>query len=291
MPSANQFSLPDGRLMSYELSPKSDEYSPTVLLSNSLCASFTTWDHVVPVLHNRGFRVLRYDQPGHGSSSPPANPESTTFESIADDVYSLLSNLGITSLYAWIGVSMGAATGIVFVTRNPGVVKNLVICDTISCAPVVAGVENLFAPRVEIARREGNLDSIVEQTLARWFAEPWMEVNSAETERMRAAMRKTSVEGFAACCNALTLTSFDLRALTPKVGSSVDRAMLVVGERDANLPQSMAELRDQIRQGFVSAGKEGVNVELKIIKGAGHVPYVDGFDQFCEIVTEFLQEI
>ncbi|KAF2256083.1 alpha/beta-hydrolase [Trematosphaeria pertusa] len=245
--------LPDGRRMSYHLSGSPN--SPVVMLSNSLCAPYETWARVVPVLSAKGYRILGYDQPGHGASSVPHDLHTTTFDSLAEDAKHLIDYLGIPKLFAWIGVSMGAATGIVFATKFPRTIQNLIACDTISCSPINAGTEDVFASRVNTARREGSLDSIIQQTLARWFAKSWRDENPAEVERLLAVMRTTSVDGFAACVNVLTSPSFDLRPLAPALGDVVERALFVVGENDANLLQTMAELKgrvDATRPGVVS---------------------------------------
>jgi pimeloyl-ACP methyl ester carboxylesterase len=219
----------------------------------------------------------------------PTNLGSATFDSLADDVHELLKCLGLKKIHAWIGVSMGAATGIVFVTKYPGVVSKLVVCDTISCSPVnEEGGTDVFGPRVATANKEGNMDSIVEGTLTRWFGAEWMKRNPEETSRLRNLMRGTTVAGFETCCAALRSPTFDLRPLFTKVASGVDDAMLVVGSRDANLPQTMDKMRDGIETGFKEAGKER-NVLLKVIPDAGHVCYIDGFEDFCQAVLPFVR--
>ena len=294
------FTLPTGRVIEYATTAPSSGDSgpgaPTVLLANSLCSPLTTWDRVVPRLAALGFRVLRYSPPGHGGSTAPKDLSSTTFDSLADDVRQLLAHLNVAQLHAWIGVSMGAATGVVFAARNPGVVARLVVCDTISCSPANAGTPDVFAPRVEAVRADadpdgGGMRALVEGTLERWFGRAWLDANPAEAERLRAALRTTSADGFETCCAALRSPTFDLRPLAADAGRGVtEGALLLVGENDAGLPQSMEELRRGIEAG-VREGKKGDGdavVELKVIKDAGHVCYVDGFEQFCEVVTGFL---
>jgi 3-oxoadipate enol-lactonase len=289
MASFQKITLPDGRGMSYSLSPEPSSSSPVVLLANSLCADATSWTKVVEVLHGAGLRTLRFDQPGHGASDVPADLGSTTFDSLADDVHALLESLGLGKLHAWIGVSMGAATGIVFVTKYPGIVSRLVACDTISFSPAnEEGGTDVFGPRVAAANKEGSMDSIIEGTLTRWFGPEWMESNPAETSRMRTLMRSTTVAGFETCCAALRSPTFDLRPLFAKVASGVDDALLVVGSKDANLPQTMDTMREGIEMGFKKAGRER-NVLLKVIPDAGHVCYVDGFESFCQAVVPFLK--
>ncbi|KAI0161262.1 alpha/beta-hydrolase [Xylariaceae sp. FL1272] len=281
--------LPDSRALSYDVtSAPTDKARPYILLASPLCAPLAAWDHVVPELVSLGFNVLRFDQPGHGSSGVPADLSTTTFDSMADDIHHLLTHLQIKKLYAWIGVSMGAATGIVYAAKYPGVIERLVPCDTISSSPVNAGIDDAFGPRVATAREAGNLDESVEGTLERWFGRSWMETNVSERDRMRKLMRTTSVDGFETCCVALRSKTFDLRPLTTKAGAGVESALLLVGANDANLPQSMQELRKGIEDGLKSKKGSSVSVELKVIENAGHVLFIDGFAQFIDIITKFL---
>ncbi|TQN66605.1 3-oxoadipate enol-lactonase 1 [Colletotrichum shisoi] len=285
MASAQQLTLPGGRILSYDLS--GPDSKPVVLLANSLSAPFTLWDRVVKVLHDNGFRTLRFDQPGHGKSSAPAGLD-TEFESIADDVHFLVTSLRVEKLFAWVGVSMGAATSFYFVTKYPGLVHKVAICDTISSSPKLAGVEDAFGPRAKAAGEAGDMREQVEQTMDRWFGADWIKANPDEAGRARAIMNQTTVEGFQTCCHALRSDRFDIRPLYERVGSGVDEALLVVGEKDANLPQAMKEMRDKVETGFRAAGKDN-KIELKVIAKAGHVPFVDSFEQFTEVILGYLK--
>ncbi|KAF4983837.1 hypothetical protein FZEAL_843 [Fusarium zealandicum] len=283
---ASTLTLPDSRALTYALDATPED-GPVIILSNSLCAPFGVWDHVVAILNTNGFRTLRYNQPGHGGSSAPKEL-NTTFDSMADDVNHLLESLELRKVHSWIGVSMGAAAGIYFTTKFPNTVGKLAICDTISASPINAGVQDLFGPRVAAAREAGNLDATLNGSRERWFGKAWLEKNPRETQRLRAIMSETSVDGLETCCNALTAKSFDLRPRFDKIGASVDDAICIVGEKDANLPQTMADMRDEIEAGFREAGKNN-RIDLVVIKNAGHVCFVDGLVQFTSTILGWLK--
>ncbi|KAJ4248735.1 hypothetical protein NW762_012573 [Fusarium torreyae] len=283
---ASTCTLPDSRALAYALDSTPKD-GPLIILSNSLTAPLSVWDHVVKVLNNNGYRTLRYDQPGHGGSSAPKDL-NTTFDSMAEDIHYLITMLDIRKVYAWVGVSMGASAGVYFTTRYPHVVSKLAICDTISSSPVNAGTEDTFGPRVAAAREAGNLDSTIQSTLERWFGKEWLDKNPEETQRMRTVMSGTTIDGFEACCNALRSETFDLRPRFDQIGASVNDAICVVGENDANLPETMADMRDKIQQGFKAAGKDN-KIDLVVIKNAGHVSFVDGFEQFTTDVLKWLK--
>ncbi|KAJ4014221.1 hypothetical protein NW752_005936 [Fusarium irregulare] len=285
---ASTLALPDSRTLNYRLdSSAKGSDAPLVILSNSLFAPLPVWDHVAKVLHSNGYNTLRYDQPGHGGSSTPKDLSTTTFDSMADDVYHLLKTLSINKVHSWVGVSMGASAGVYFTTKYPNIVQKLAICDTISSSPINAGTEDTFTTRVAAAREAGNLESMIESTMDRWFGKDWMDKNPEETQRMRKVMSGSTLDGFITCCNALSSKTFDLRPRLPKIGASVDDAVCIVGEKDANLPQSMAEMRDEIQQSFDEAGKSQ-NIDLVIIPDAGHVSFVDRYDQFMAELLQWL---
>ncbi|KAI1764616.1 zearalenone lactonase [Hypoxylon sp. FL1150] len=285
---ASSLSLPSSRKLSYALTRAlSDPNAPVVLLSNALCTPYPSWDAVVNQLTSGGFSVLRYDAPGHGGSSIPKDLSSTTFDSLAEDVRTLLSHLSIERLHAWIGVSMGASTGIVFAAKYPGTMRKLVVCDTISCSPANAGADDVFGPRVKAAREVGKMDGIVDGTLERWLGRAWMDAHADETGRLREMMLTTTIDGFETCCAALRSSTFDLRRNTEAAGEGVEDALFIVGEKDANLPETMKELRDGVEKGLKKKNASA-KVDFHVVKDAGHVCYIDGFKEFVATVLKFL---
>ncbi|KAJ2900627.1 putative 3-oxoadipate enol-lactonase protein [Zalerion maritima] len=289
--------LSGGRQLNYELTPGPSTTSPVIILANPLTTSLRLWDDYVPHLTKAGYRVLRFDQPGHGNSICPDESVTTvTFPGMAKDVHMLLSYLTGDScpaadqislpVAAWMGISMGAAMGIFYTIAYPNTVKNLVLSDTISCSPERAGVPDLFTSRVADAKKDGNMGKTVEGTLERWYGN---RISEDEKEKQRKVMSTTSINGYEACCAALVHHSFHVRPLAPMLAKSVvEDVLVVVGELDANLPESMTELAKCIEQGFRRAGRQGYTVPVKILPECGHVPVVDNFDAFVNATVPFL---
>ncbi|KAI1172635.1 Alpha/Beta hydrolase protein [Nemania sp. FL0916] len=278
------------RALSYAVTPPThgNSQDPVVLLSSALSAPLAVWDPVVPRLTAAGFKVLRYNAPGHGVSSVPPNLSSTTFDSMAEDVHALLSHLQIEKLYAWIGVSLGAATAIVFAAKYPGVVERLVPCGTLSRSPASAGTQDHFGARVAAARGAGSMSGLIESTLGRWFGRCWLDSHVQETERLRQVMQGRTIDGFETCCAALRSMSFDLHPLAARAGSHVGAALLLVGEKDVGLFQTMEELRRGIESGLKSTKGETATVSLKVVRNGGHLCFIDGFASFLDLITGFL---
>jgi 3-oxoadipate enol-lactonase len=290
--------LPGGRRLSYRFShPAANSNSQkVVILSNSLASPFRSWDLVLPQFLSLGLSVLCYDQVGHGQSSVPSSEkdiDATTFTSLANDAKTLLDHLKLDQVHAWVGVSMGAATGLTFAAANPGRIRKLVICDTITRSAKAAGGADPFEPRVQVARKAasagGGLEPVVSQTLDRWFQTSWQKENPGEIRRMKDIMLTTQVDGFVACVRALQDENFDLQPAAQKIGSCVDEVLLVVGSLDANLPSTMEDMRQDIQSSFEKDRKKDVNVQLKIVDNAGHMPFIDGKEQWEDYILDFLK--
>ena len=72
---------------------------------------------------------------------------------------------------------MGAATGMVFISKYPNIIQKLVVYDIIYCPPINIGAPDVFSPRVTMAREAGKIDGTIDATLERWFGRVWLDVN------------------------------------------------------------------------------------------------------------------
>lgn len=87
----------------YELT--GPEAGPLVVLLHGGSIPMWTWDRQVPVLVNAGFRVLRYDMFGKGTSAcPVVEYDRNLFRS---QLLDLLNSLGLTEPVHLVGFSFG----------------------------------------------------------------------------------------------------------------------------------------------------------------------------------------
>jgi 3-oxoadipate enol-lactonase len=108
---------------------------PVVMLSNSLLSNLTMWDDQIAPLVAAGFRVLRYDQRGHGLTDSPEGPYS--IKMFAEDVAGLLEALGIAKVH-FVGLSMGGFVAQLMAIHHPEKIASLVLCDTACVMPPVS---------------------------------------------------------------------------------------------------------------------------------------------------------
>jgi len=238
--------------------------APVVMLSNSLSSNLSIWDDQIPAL-TANFRVLRYDQRGHGQSA--ATPGPYSFDLLADDVRGLLDALVIGSVH-FVGLSMGGMIGMTLAVRHPEILKSLALCDTSAHMPP----PEMWDERIALAREQG-MAATSEPTLGRWFTAPFHGARPDAIERVRQMIESTPVEGYAGCCMAIR----DMNQLEMISGIAVP-ARVIVGAEDPSTPVSASQaIHERI------AGSD-----LVIIKDAAHLSNIEQTDVFNAALLDFL---
>src|SRR5580692_10837157 len=100
--------------------------APVIVFSNSLATNLAMWDPQAADLA-RSFRVLRYDQRGHGGTDAPAG--RYTFALLITDAVALLDALGIARAHFG-GLSMGGATALGMAQLHPDRVDHVIVADS-----------------------------------------------------------------------------------------------------------------------------------------------------------------
>lgn len=238
--------------------------APWLIFSNSLVTDLTVWDSQVEAL-KRDFRILRYDQRGHGGTDVPALPP--TFAQLAGDVLALADAFEIDR-FSFVGLSMGVPTGLHLIAEHPERVERLVCCD--GQTRTAPGGAKGWDERMAYAREHG-MEAFAELMAERWFAPEFL--TSPAAARVRAMIAATPLEGFAAC--ARTLQDYHYEHVLDAIAVPT---LLLVGERDGNMPVNMQRMADAI-----------ADASLVQIPDAGHIPNVENADAFTAALREFLQ--
>lgn len=239
--------------------------APWIVFSNSLVTDLSVWDPQVATFAAR-YRILRYDQRGHGGTSVPAHP--ATIEQLAADAARLMEHFAVRDA-VFAGVSMGAATGFCLAQRRPDLVTRLVASD--GQAATAPGGAQAWQERIAVAER-GGMAAYADATISRWFSAASHAEGNRAIPLVRAMVDRTPLSGFVACARALQ--GYDFRA---GLGAMRQPMLLVAGAADGAMPQTMAALADQIPDaGFVE------------IPDAGHLPCIERPEAFNAAVAAFL---
>ncbi len=238
--------------------------APWLVFSNSLATDLTMWDEQTDYL-GRFFRILRYDQRGHGQSEAP--PGRYSFDTLIADAVGLLDALDIGRVN-FCGLSMGGSTAIGLVQRHPERLDRVIVCSS-PCLSTPAAAKDWEA-RIAIAEHDG-MAPLVEPTIARWFPPDIVAAQPPHLVKIREMILATSVDGFIGCAAALAYHDF-----RPGVAAVTRPVLFVVGEKDGALP-GMRQMHAEL------AGSA-----LAELSGAGHICNLDRSDLFNRAVEEFL---
>jgi len=235
------------------------EDAPVLVLVNSIGTTLELWDAQVDAFAGP-FRVLRYDQLGHGRSEHRPGPY--TVELLGRELLALLDGLGVER-FSFCGLSLGGTVGMWLGKNAAGRLDRLVLAGT----SAYFGPPERWVERAALVRAEG-MEPIADATMERWFTPAF-----AGVAEQRARFIATPPEGYAACCDALR--EWDFRA---ELGSVTAPTLVLVGSED---PASPPEQGRQIADGIPGA-------RLTVISGAAHILNAERPDVFNEAVLAHL---
>jgi 3-oxoadipate enol-lactonase len=253
----------NGISFNYQVDGRED--APWLMLSNSLATNLSMWDEQAAAL-GRDFRILRYDQRGHGGTEAPAG--GYTFELLIADVVALLDALAIKRTH-FLGLSMGGVTALGLALDHADRIDRAIVCDSPCASSPEAS--KLWHERIAVAKEQG-MEALAEPTVKRWFPPDIYATNPPYLDKVRGMIRTTPANGFIGCSTALADHDYRSRA------GSVTRPMLfLVGEKDGANPPPMRQMH--------SALPGSKYVELA---GAGHISNLDRPAEFNRAVADFL---
>lgn len=248
-------------------SPPAGQVRGTVMLSHALGCDLHMWDGLSARLLAQGFRVLRYDQRGHGHSETPPGPY--TLAELADDAASLIDATGVGPVI-WIGLSMGGMVGQELALRHPAQVAALVLANTTSGYPPEA--QSGWAKRIE-GIRQGGLVAIVDGALQRWFHERFRQLHPEVVQLWRNRVLACREAGYIACCEAISQVN-----TTERLHGIGQPTLVIAGALDAGTPPAMAErMAARIR-----------GAQLVVIPEASHLSVLEQPEAFMAAVDGWL---
>jgi 3-oxoadipate enol-lactonase len=241
------------------------EGAPWLIFSNSLLTDLSMWDDQVAEM-KKSFRVLRYDQRGHGGTQAPEGNYS--FDLLAADVIALMDALGIKRAH-FAGISMGGMTALLLAQKHRDRFDRIIACD---CGPASTPASaQQWKERIDLAKDKG-MEALVDVTVNRWFPPEFVATKAPVLDKVRGMIKATPFAGFAGC--AAALSDYDLR---PGLGGINNPTLLIVGTKDATVAGIKA-----INQAV--PGSQVVELE-----GAGHLSNLEQPGKFSQAIRDFIK--
>ncbi len=253
----------DGCLLN--VSVEGRDGGPTLMLSNSLGCSLQMWEPQMKAL-TQVFRVIRYDRRGHGKSSVPSGPYS--IERFGRDALAILDDLNIEKAH-WCGLSMGGMVGQWLGANAPERFGKIILSNTACHYPDPTNWQN----RIK-AVKEGGIAAVADTVVAGWLTADFREREPQIAANMKAMLVASPVQGYLACCEALS--TLDQRALLPRIKSPT---LVIAGRHDMATPVAAGE--------FIRSQIPGASLT---ILDAAHISNVEQPHAFTDAVVGFLTQ-
>lgn len=240
------------------------ESGPVLVLSHSLGTSARLWEKQLESL-GADYRLLLYDHRGHGESG--SSPGPWTIEDFGKDALAVIESQALDRRVHFCGVSLGGMVGLWLAQNAPERLERMVVANTSAFTEDPA----LLRGRLDLLK-DGGLEQIAEDVLARWFTEEFREGNQEVMERFRRLLLATPVESY-------RLTSEAVCALDLRSGQESIRTPLLVitGRQDQATPAAWGEA--------IAAAVPGA--QLASLEAA-HLSNVEAAEAFDEAVLAFL---
>lgn len=215
------------------------EGAPWVTFITGITNDTTMWDDHIPAL-SENFRLLRLDSRGHGGSD--ATPPPYSFDQLTGDVIGVWDELGVERSHV-VGIGLGGMTTLALALRAPRRISAIV--PTACRAELVPEYAGIWPPMLEKSTAEG-IEGIVDITASRWFPETFRDANPARMDDVRAMIRRTTLNGYHGCIQALLTVDFADRLAEIRMP-----ALFVSGALDAigGPPDVMQILAESVQDG------------------------------------------
>lgn len=244
--------------------------SPTIVFLHGFPFDHTMWREQVSVCEP-AYRVITYDQRGHGKSG--VGDGHYLFEFFTDDLFGLLDHLRISKAILC-GLSMGGYTALRAVERSPDRIQGLILCDTRS-EPDSDEAKLKRAANLRTIQKEG-IPAFAETFLKAIFAPSSFTDKPTVVDQIRRTILANPPAGVKGTLIAIA-TRTDT---TPSLSKIQAPTLILVGDQDTVTPPAAAALM----HGQISGST------MAIIPHAGHISNLENPDIFnCEMM-KFLNE-
>jgi len=258
----------------YEL--RGPEDAQTIVLVHGFSVPAYIWDPTFAALVEAGFRVLRYDLFGRGTSDRP----STTY---GPDLYDrqlldLLGALDIDLPVDLVGLSMGGPIVTTFCDRHPEKVRNLILIDPVGGKPITLSSLSIFGELPGIGALL--FDWLGNKILLKGIADDFFKPQNIErfVDRYKEQM---VYKGFKrALIRSLRSDMLgDFSSTYKRVGEQDRSKLLIWGREDHTVPFA----HSQIILEFMP------DTEFHVIKNAGHIPHYERPEIVSPLLIAFLR--
>jgi len=249
---------------------------PPVVLLHGLACGKRMWFHQIRALRRR-FRVIAYDQRGHGLTDAPAVAKDYSAGHLARDLVGVLDALKIEQA-AIVGFSMGGGPALALAASKPDRVSRLVLADVGAGADDPVKIESMVRQWIKLIQ-QGAVDVLVCEMLRSELLKVYARRNRRRRDHMAALIRTTPIDGLRFTLSEVLAKRKSLFRLKSLLKAIAAPTLVLVGQQDYVCSKAARLLAQTIP-----------NARLKIIENSGHMSPLEQPEAFTAALMEFLSE-
>ncbi len=251
-----------------------DTVHPVIVLIHPLGVNMDVWQHEIPILLQRKYRIITYDLRGHNLTDLGEN-NRYSMQDLTNDLRDLLEYLKITKCIL-IGHSVGGKIASLYASQYPDRVDALIL---ISSAAKKIPEENLDQKYTyfEIAKKKG-METLAEKMIEGDKSLKRICMKYKEKyEYFKAMITKTSPDAYIATTKALYTMPDNI---TQKLKYLNGRLLGIVGSEDLPFIDLLREMKQELPE-----------MRLEVIEGCDHWIVVENPEKLDKILVSFLEEL
>lgn len=245
---------------------------PTIVMLHGISGGSAAFAPQIEHFSSQGFRAVSWDMPGYGSSAPI---EPYTFKGLAESLATLIDALdpsGDRAPVILLGHSMGGMVAQELIARRPGLVRALILANTVPAFGHADGA----AQKRYITERSAPIDAGLSMQQFAQQLIPTLVGPQASAEGVRLATQVMGGVPSAVYRAALdAITNFDRHRMLSHIRVPT---LFIAGTEDKTAPPAL--MQAMARQ---VAGSEYVE-----LGGVGHLSPLEAPDLFGDTVLSFL---
>jgi len=247
---------------------------PPVVLLHGLGCGKRMWLHQIRAL-KRHFRVIAYDQRGHGLTEAPSEAAHYSAGHLARDLLGVLDVLNIRRA-AIVGFSLGGGPALALAASQPERVSHLVLADVGAGADEPIKIEALARRWVDLIRR-GDTDELVCDMLRSELFKAYARRNLRRRNHMAALLRATPIDGLRFTLSQVLAKRKSLFRLSGLLKSIQVPTLVMAGQHDYVCSKATRFMAQTIP-----------NATLKLVADSGHMAPLEEPSAFNTALLEFL---
>lgn len=235
---------------------------PAVIFIHGFLENKNMWKHFIP--HLAGSRkIICLDLPGHGESDCIGYVH--TMEEMAECVYELIGHLNLRRV-TLVGHSMGGYVALAFAEKYPDHVRNLVLYQSTARADSEWKKKDRLRA-IELVKK--NHKSFIRNSIPMLFRPVNRKRYREQINEIKEEALKTPLQGVIAAIDGMRQRP-DREILLKFPPYPVH---IIAGDKDPRIP-----IEESVEQAEASD-----EVHLHVIKGCGHMSYIEAIDETLKI--------